>query len=151
MARDSARIGQTISGFGLLYQGDLWSGVGLACAYAGGMEAPKSKQLMQHARAHRPALAQGAAFAAKARQLAGNAAEHTEIACTVLCGMNAENAAALCDQTFEQTSNLPGCAYQQWRELLQQHLSTSFFRSSEMFVRGKSNESIRELVPSKPH
>jgi hypothetical protein len=65
-------------------------------------------------------MAQGAAFAAKARELAGNPAEHTNAACVVLCGMSAETAAALCGENLQKVemSSLPS-PYQQWRMLLQ--------------------------------
>ncbi len=68
------------------------------------------------------ALAQGAAFAAKARQLAGNEAAHTEQACAVLAGVKAEQAAALCDRALAQVNRDSSAPYQQWRELVQNYL-----------------------------
>ncbi|HEX7286757.1 MAG TPA: DUF1702 family protein [Candidatus Angelobacter sp.] len=116
-------IARTIASFDPQYQSDAWSGIGLACAYAGALNAPEIAELAALA-GDRVALAQGAAFAAKTRQLAGNPAQHTELACTVLCGTSAEQAAALCDETLGRVSSAHPMPYQEWRELLQGSLSS---------------------------
>jgi hypothetical protein len=146
---DVQDISATIARFPSQYHNDAWSGVGLACAYAGGIAQDAIEELRQQAGIHASALAQGAAFAAKARQLAGNPAQHTEVACAVLCQMRTEEAAALCDETFTQINLLLPCPYQHWRELLQKSLSSS----SEILIRGKSHEpSISSsLVATKSH
>jgi enediyne biosynthesis protein E3 len=146
---DVRRISTAISTFTKLYCGDAWSGVGLACAYAGGIAPDAIAELRRAAGVHAAALAQGAVFAAKARQLAGNPAQHTDVACLVLCRMPAEEAAALCDETFKQVDPLHACPYQHWRRLLQ----ASLFSSSEILLRGKSDEpSISsKLVATKPN
>lgn len=136
---DVRRISGAILAFPQPYHSDAWSGVGLACAYAGGIAPDVIEDLRVRAGAHAPALAQGAAFAAKARQLAGNPARHTDAACLVLCRMRAHEAAALCDETFSRINPLHGCAYQHWRHLLQQSLLSSF-SSPEILLRGKANE-----------
>jgi hypothetical protein len=74
---------------------DLWSGIGLACAYAGGADNATITRLVSAAGAHRLHLAQGAAFAAEARRRAGNPAPHTEQACRLAAGVSAERAADL--------------------------------------------------------
>ena len=86
---DFHQIATTISGFPEIYQSDAWSGIGLACAYAGGATSAIWKMRVSLAGCFTSALAQGAAFAAKARQLAGNETPHTEEACVVLAGINA--------------------------------------------------------------
>ena len=129
-------IAAAIARFRALYREDAWSGVGLACAYAGGISAAAIAELRSRAGENSAALAQGAAFAAKARQRAGNPARHTEDACLALCGMSADAAAALCDQTFRQIDLHHPCPYQHWRRLLQQ----SLISSSEIPVRGESHE-----------
>ena len=63
---DGARITASIARFPRARQADLWSGVGLACAYAGGVTAEPIQQLRSMAGVNLPSLAQGAAFAAKA-------------------------------------------------------------------------------------
>jgi hypothetical protein len=146
---DAQEISASISLFPLLYHNDAWSGVGLACAYAGGAGENTITELQCQAGMHAPALAQGAAFAAKARQLAGNPAQHTEDACAVLCHMRAEEAAVLCDTTFNRIDMLCSCPYQHWRELMQQ----SLFPSSEILLRGGPYESSAPslLVTTKSH
>jgi len=119
---DARLIAQTIATFAPQFHGDAWSGIGLACAYAGGMNRPELEELRWRAASHGPALAQGAAFAAKARALAGIPAGHTELACTALCGISTEAASGLCDETLRQLDVLHTCPYQQWRALLQQTL-----------------------------
>jgi hypothetical protein len=72
------------------------------------------------ARSYLPELAQGAAFAAKARSRAGNQAVHTELACEVLCGMSAEAAAEITDMALKELPTngaLP--AYELWRQRIQ--------------------------------
>ena len=146
---DVREIAVTISRFPSPYHSDAWSGVGLACAYAGGLAQDEIAQMRHRSGLHATALAQGAAFAAKARELAGNPAKHTEAACTVLCDMRAEEAAALCDETFNQIDLLHPCPYQHWRELLQKSLSSA----SKILLRGESHEpSISSsLVATKSH
>ncbi len=115
---DVSLIAQTISTLAPKFHNDAWSGVGLGCGYAGGLNQDELQQLGRYAGVHRAALAQGAAFAAGARRLAGNPAAHTELACAVLCGMNAEQASALCDRMLEQASGTSGCAFRTWQRLL---------------------------------
>jgi len=116
---DPDQISEAISSFPALYQCDAWSGIGLACAYAGGATASDLQELVSMAGRFVSALAQGAAFAAKARQLAGNEAAHTELACAALAGVNLEQAAALCDRALTQINRDSSSPYQQWRELVQ--------------------------------
>lgn len=122
---DSSAIVGRISQFPRQFHNDAWSGVGLGCAYAGGMDHAELEGLRWRAGPYRAALAQGAAFAAGARQLAGNPTGHTELACTTLCGMSAERAATLCDQAREEAGDLDSDSYQRWRELLQEHFSAA--------------------------
>lgn len=142
-------ISTTIASFHSIYHGDAWSGAGLACAYAGGLAEDAIVQLRQEAGIHNAALAQGAAFAAKARQLAGNPAKHTEIACAILCGMSTEQAAALCDETFSKINLHYSSPYQHWRKLLQEAL----FSSAKTFKRGNLHETNNpsSLVAAQPY
>jgi hypothetical protein len=141
------KISASIAGFPLLYHSDAWSGVGLACAYAGGMEQSAITELHCQAGMHAPALAQGAAFAAKARQFAGNPTKHTDIACAVLCQMRAEEAARLCDETFSQIDMLHPCPYQHWRELVQKRLS---FSLKPFFAKPTSSEILYKVSHMNP-
>ena len=133
---DVRRIAECIAGFPSSYQGDAWSGVGLACAYAGCISLKEIEELRRRAGTFSAALAQGAAFAAKARLLAGNPAKHTDAACLSLCGIGAKQAATLCDETFRKINLLLPCPYQHWRELIQK-----FFSDSDFSMRGQFHES----------
>ncbi|HET9283848.1 MAG TPA: DUF1702 family protein [Candidatus Angelobacter sp.] len=128
---DAAGIARTIASFAPAYQGDAWSGIGLACAYAGGIDRSEIEKLCRYAAPFRAALAQGAAFAAKTRLRAGNPVLHTEVACNVFCRMSSEEAAALCDETLSQVDLHYSCPYQHWRELLQHSLQAASERREE--------------------
>jgi hypothetical protein len=110
------RVIETVGAFARERQSDLWSGVGLACAYAGGVDETDVEALRAGAGPFAPQLAQGAAFAAKARERASNAAAHTERACRILCGMTAGAAALITDAAL---IGLPtdgeAPAYEVWR------------------------------------
>jgi hypothetical protein len=144
---DFRKISQAIFGFPATYQVDAWSGIGLACAYAGGVLEGEMEEAVSLAGHFTLALAQGAAFAAKARQLAGNEAAHTERACAVFACVNAQQAAAVCDQALAMVDTNSSSPYQQWRELVQ-----NYFSSTRNRVRGNSHEteSFQSLVSAKP-
>jgi hypothetical protein len=98
--------------------------VGLAAAYAGGVEAATLESLPRIAREQAPHLRQGAAFAAKARERAGNPASHTALACRLLCGMEAEAAARVTDEAL---ASLPADgetpAFEVWRTRVRKRLA----------------------------
>jgi len=119
-------IARTIAGLPAERRPDMWSGVGLAATYAGVASESVLHVLRDLAGPSWPQLAQGAAFAAKARQRAGNLTPYTDLAAGVLCGLSATDAARLCDTTRE---NLPANgtqpAYEIWRQRIQQRFQTS--------------------------
>jgi hypothetical protein len=121
---DVARIPETIAGFAATRQADLWSGAGLACAYAGGAGAAGVERLAERASRHRGAFQQGIAFAAKARLRARTPAEHLDPVCLAACRMPAAALADLCDDTLR---NLPADgaepAYEIWRQRIQLELT----------------------------
>jgi hypothetical protein len=110
-------IRATIQAFPPLRHADLWSGVGLACAYVGGIDRPGLEALQVAAGAYVSHLVQGVAFAAKARQRAGNPALQTELACAVLCGVSADKAANVTDAALEDLphDSEEDPAYEVWR------------------------------------
>ena len=122
---DVARIPLAITDFPVSRHADLWSGVGLACAYAGGVDRAAIEALAKAAGPYRSELAQGVAFAAKARQRAGNPAGHTELASEVICGMSADRAAEITDAAL---ADLPPDAhepsYEVWRRRIRTHFAT---------------------------
>ena len=111
------RVAAVVNQFRLERRADLWSGIGLACAYAGGASRPELEQLCSFAGPYLPELAQGVSFAAKARQRAGNLGLTTETACQVICGVSAAQAAATTDAALDQLpANGPEPAYAIWRQ-----------------------------------
>jgi hypothetical protein len=121
---DVTRIPATIATFPPLRHADLWSGVGLACAYAGIVNRLALETLRDAAGLYRPHLAQGAAFAATARQRAGNSADHTELACLVLCGLSATDVAHITDAALQDLPpDEPRPAYEVWRQRIQKYFA----------------------------
>ena len=103
---------------------DLWSGLGLAAAYAGGVNEADLAALKASAGVYLPHFAQGVAFAAKTRLRAGNSALHTETACRIICAMSLEQAAKLTDDALlalPEDDELP--AYEHWRRRIQQNFT----------------------------
>jgi len=114
------RIARTVASLPTERRADLWSGVGLAVVYAGEASDAGLISLLESAGEFQPQLRQGAAFAAKARQRAGNLTPYTEQACVALCGMSARDAARLTDATLENLpTNQPEPAYEIWRGRIQ--------------------------------
>lgn len=99
---------------------DLWSGVGLAVAYAGGADHGGLTYLRSAAGPYLPQLAQGVAFAAKARARAGQIPEHTEGATQTVCGISATAAAEITDQALRDLQP-DGSAntFESWRSRIQ--------------------------------
>jgi len=119
-----AAVVSAIDAFPFARRNDLWSGVGLACAYAGGCGRAAIESLRAAADEHLPAFAQGVAFAAKTRQRAANLNSHTENVCRVICGRSAEELAAITDaalQDLREENGLP--AYEVWRRRIQDQLA----------------------------
>jgi hypothetical protein len=119
------RIAATIAAFPPERRPDLWSGVGLACAYAGGVRREEIEALSRAAGPSAPELAQGAAFAAEARERAGHTPEHTDIACQALCGAGAATAAAVAREAGRDLPPDAGDpempAFEVWRRRIQSH------------------------------
>jgi hypothetical protein len=94
---------------------DLWSGVGLAAAYAGGAGDGELRLLVNRAGRHAAYLAQGCAFAAQARRRAGIIVPHTELATRVLCGVPATEAADVTDRCIPTVDEPGHVRYDLWR------------------------------------
>lgn len=123
-AMDADRIASTIGSFAPERRADLWAGVGLACAYAGGASFESACRLREAAGADAPAVAQGAAFAAETRRRAGNPTTEGDAACWALCGLPASEAAAIARQ---EMASLPADgeipAFEVWRERIRKKMS----------------------------
>jgi hypothetical protein len=118
---DVERLPRTIGAFPAARQPDLWGGLGLACGYAGGRTQSEVEALLAAAGPHAPQLAQGVAFAAKARQRAGNLTPQTELACRAVWGVPAGEAAAVSDEALRDLPpDRPGePAFEVWRRRIQ--------------------------------
>lgn len=118
---DLGKVTATVLTFPEKRHSDLFSGIGLAAAYAGKPSAVDLRQWLELPPEHLRPIRQGIVFAAQARQRAGNPAAHTETACLELCGMTASEAAARTDEALqdlpEGADAVP--AYEIWRQRLQ--------------------------------
>ena len=122
---DVAAVARAINAFPSARRDDLWSGVGLACAYAGGCGRAAIESLRVAAYGHLPAFAQGVAFAAKTRHRAANLNLHTATVCRVIWGHAAEEVAAITDAALEdlhEEDRLP--PYEVWRRRIQNRFAT---------------------------
>ncbi|MCI0383201.1 DUF1702 family protein [Streptomyces sp. CNQ085] len=97
-------------------RGDLYAGAGLAATYAGAADEEELLRFAERAGEHRLQLAQGAAFAAEARDRAGTTIAHTHLATRVLCGTTPERAARVCVDRRPAHSGHDGVpSYETWR------------------------------------
>lgn len=102
---DPERIITTIGAAHSGRRAHLWSGIGLAAAYAGGATDAELGTLLHACGPYRAHLAQGAAFAAEARRRSGLIPVHTRSAVRTLAGVPAEEAA---DWTHRAAARLRG-------------------------------------------
>jgi hypothetical protein len=115
---DVQRVATTIEAFPQSRRGDLWSGAALASVYAGGADAGELSDMVRLAGPYRSYAAQGAAFAAKARLLAGLVTPGTELGVKVHCDMSVEEAAAVTDEAKDGLPSDEGETprFEIWRE-----------------------------------
>jgi hypothetical protein len=140
---DVFRISDRIRAFPPGRQPDLWSGIGLACTYAGGVDSSELQRLQASADDFHFHLAQGAAFAAQARRRAGNAASHTETACQILCQLSAEESALITEQALvglPSIGNEP--AYEVWRSRIRNRIAQRQNDSSQPSLLSETNKEI---------
>ena len=117
---DTSYIAERIASFPSTRQPDLWSGIGLAATYAGGVAAETLQHLRQVSTIFYPHLAQGAAFAIKARQRSHSLLPHTHAASEILCGLPTDEVirivnSSLDDLPFDQYEP----AFELWRQRIQ--------------------------------
>lgn len=104
---------------------DLWAGLGLALAYAGGADPAGLRLAVRAAGSAGPWLAQGAAFAAEARARADHVPSYTREAVKILSGLDSEDAVHLVRQVRAslppaETGGTP--RYELWRRGVQHAL-----------------------------
>jgi hypothetical protein len=121
---DAVRVARTIATFPESRRSDLWSGTGAASTYAGAVDQTAIEAVTRECGPYSRHVAQGAAIAAHARHKGHNPCAHTEMACGVLCGVPADQAARIVDECRE---NLPPDAaepaYEHWRRRIQERFA----------------------------
>lgn len=114
---DARRIAASVASFEPERHADLWSGVGLAAAYAGGVSRETLTVLADLSSRFRVHLAQGAAFGARARQRAGNLNAATDLAAQIFCGTSAGKAADVAENAARALpTDRSHDRYEQWRQ-----------------------------------
>jgi enediyne biosynthesis protein E2 len=113
----AGEVATAVARFAPERHGDLWSGVGLAATFAGGCGPDGFDLLRRMAGDCAADLAQGAAFAAKARSHARYVPEHSEVAMAALGGCSVAAAAALTDDAVVPPTDTLGRvpSYELWR------------------------------------
>jgi hypothetical protein len=122
---DVGQVAAMIARFDPRRHADLWCGAGLAATYAGGVDEQELERFWAVAGAHRPHVAQAAAFAAQARVKAGLVNDHTRAATAVFCGMTPEEAGAVTDDALEALppdAALP--SFEIWRHRIRQRFAS---------------------------
>ncbi len=89
-----AAIDRTIATFPSFRQGEMWCGIGTACAYAGGPTIEVVDELLERSRRHRTDFLSGIPLAARMRQKGGNPSAATERVCQRLLGRSCEETAS---------------------------------------------------------
>lgn len=121
---DVTRVCAAIADLPPARHADLFSGVGLAAAYAGGAQAATLSSLRARAGELAPHLAQGAAFAAEARRAGRTAGPEHRAAVELLTGSDPARAAAVTEQA---RADLRGDGsvedYQRWRTGIRSRLA----------------------------
>lgn len=114
------KIADRISKFPKEYHEDLWSGVGLACTYAGEVKEPEIQRLKEFSGSFIQHLAQGSAFAAKARYRAEIITPYNELACQLICNLSIKEAASITDYCLLQVPEelIAEKQYSMWRKLI---------------------------------
>lgn len=133
-------VADTVGRFPEHRRGDLWSGVGLAACYAGGVEPAAIERVRALAGPYRAELAQGAVFAAEARRRAGNLTPATERACEVLTGVGAEEASGWARECGEDlpADRAQEPAFEVWRQRIMQRWRRRWGRAETSGPRRRS-------------
>jgi hypothetical protein len=129
---DVHRAALAIRGFDEARRADLWSGVGLAATYAGGVARNGLINLRRLAAGYEEHLAQGSAFAAKARLFAKSDVSTTDTATEVLCGCPSRDAAGVTEKALETIASggTSHDTYEKWRTEIRSVFRSSFAREA---------------------
>lgn len=123
-AADVQAVTAAVERFAEHRRADLWSGVGLAAAFAGGCGPDDLITLRSAAGDYWVELALGTVFAAKARSYAGFVPACTEAATAAFAGLSVSAADALADATSPGDGSPPDTpAYERWRRNIRDRLA----------------------------
>ncbi len=114
---EPARVAEVIGGLPAGRRADLWAGIGLAAAYTGAQSPEALNRLVTAGEGYAAALAQGAAFAAKAHLLSGIVTDETASAVKILTGVDVPAAARWTDDALAALDGRPDTpeTYEAWR------------------------------------
>jgi len=122
----AVRIVSAIEGFPRERREDLWSGVGLACTYAGGVGPGEAQHLFAASGSAAPHFAQGVAFAVAARARGGNPAHHSDEVCRLVWGRPSAEVAADVERARTRAEEGTGRGgYERWRADLRARFSSN--------------------------
>ena len=126
------KIKLKIETFNEIFHSDLWAGLGLAAAYAGGMPQTVIQDLSLKADNYRAELAQGVAFACKTRQLSNTIVTHTELASKICCNLTTTEASEITDIEYQKVikKNIEGNLYSIWRQNIIKKLNNQFINEN---------------------
>ncbi|MFI6954473.1 DUF1702 family protein [Nocardia sp. NPDC050408] len=102
---------------------DMWSGIGAAIAYLGGVAESDIRTAQRRAGPAVADMAQGAAFAIKARAHAGYLPDCSVSAARVLCNSDVDAVVAVVDEASTQPFGTGEPGYEQWRRRLRERLT----------------------------
>jgi enediyne biosynthesis protein E3 len=115
---------EVISGVAEPARAELWAGIGLACGYAGCVDARGVDRLVAASARHWPRFGQGALFAITARQRAGIVPAYTERMCRQLFDVEPAEAARWTDEAAQGlTESSDVSAYTEWRSRLRSRIA----------------------------
>lgn len=121
MGADPDRVADVVDQFPVERREDLYGGTALAATYAGGASRELLLRLAERGAAYAPAMAQGSAFAAQARERAGLTNTHTGVATEVFCRMPAAQAAEVTQTALDGLEyGGPVPAYLVWQQRIAQ-------------------------------
>lgn len=103
LGADPDKMTKTISDFPEARQADIWSGVGLASAYACGVDREHIEAVFHSSGPHQAALAQGAVLAAHTRHRAGNPVPHLDMVTHAYWGQDSVDLHQMAQASIEYT------------------------------------------------
>lgn len=117
-AANPERIASVLQHFPESRRRDLWGGVGLACGYTGGaLDHEGLSQMVLSSGPYAAEVAVGLAVAAGFRAQTNHPAEHTDGACSVFWGLDADEVAKLVAAESAGSEPEPaGPNYEEWRQ-----------------------------------